>query len=107
MKAWGLEKQLQHAVHGVTVHFFPPPPPVITSPANGTVVSDPLVNVSGSATRNTTVNLYRNGSRVGTPLPVGLPGLFQTTIALTEGNNRLEATTKIGVVKEHSLPPCW
>ena len=80
--------------NSVTLALAPPPAPTIGVPVNGTVVSDLLITVRGNALKNTSVVLYRNGSLVGTPVPVSVQGIFETTIPLVEGTNRLQAAAQ-------------
>lgn len=93
-KAYDGRNNLSVLSNSVTLALAPPPAPVIGVPANGTVVSDMLITVRGNAMKNTTVVLYRNGSLAGTPAPVSIQGIFETTMTLVEGTNRLQAAAQ-------------
>ncbi len=101
----------------VDVQFalVPPGPPVIGYPPDGTVTGSPTILVRGSAPLRSSVALYRNGVRVGVPTPVSILGIFETTLALAEGTNVVEAVAlnragesprspAIAVVLDTSIP---
>lgn len=71
------------------------PPPTITSPADGTVVSSPGIDVSGSTAAGATVTLYRNGNAAGSGT-AGNDGSFTIPVTLEPGENVLTATATVG-----------
>ncbi len=93
-KAWDVRNNSSALTNVVTITLSPPPAPVIGTPSNGAVVSDQLVVLRGTALKNASVVLYRNGSRVGTPSPVTLTGTWETIIPLVAGTNRLQAAAQ-------------
>jgi hypothetical protein len=76
----------------VIVAMAPPPPPVITSPSDGTSVNDILIVLRGTTARNTTVVFYRNGSEVGSRVPVTVSGVFEAPVPLADGTNQLQVS---------------
>ena len=80
--------------------------PAITSPVNGATVSDALLTVSGTATANQTVTVYRNAVVAGTTIADALGG-FTLSITLNTGNNVLTALscTTSPVVNVTYTPP--
>ncbi len=92
-----------------------PVPPVIGLPQSGTVTSNRFVTVRGTGPARANVVLYRNDVRTGTPVPVDHLGIFETSLPLVEGPNRLQAATlnrtgesaksaEVTVVVDTSLP---
>ncbi|HOA61932.1 MAG: immunoglobulin domain-containing protein [Verrucomicrobia bacterium] len=69
------------------------PPPVIGLPQSGTITSNQFVTIRGNAPAHSSVVLYRNDARAGNPVPVNHLGIFETTLPLLEGLNRLEAAS--------------
>jgi hypothetical protein len=53
------------ASYSWTVDTTSPPPPVVNTPANGSVTSNPLPAVTGTAEPNSTVTVFIDGSAVG------------------------------------------
>jgi len=83
----------------VTISATPPPPPAITVPSDGLVVSSGPVTVHGTAEPYITVHVTSNGFVAGTT-DAGEDGSFEVTdVALTEGSNEMiaTATDDIGV----------
>ncbi len=75
-----------------TVALSLPAAPTITSPADGTTTNESRVVVSGKADLNTEVRLYKNDSYAGASANVDGQGYFSIVLALSEGENRLQAT---------------
>lgn len=68
----------------------PLPPPVITSPADGTATKDSSVLLEGTTTPNETVYAYRGGTQVGF-VPADGTGQFAISVSLQIGTNALRA----------------
>lgn len=66
--------------------------PVITSPAENELTSEPSLTVEGTASPTTTVQLLNNGEEVGTA-EVGDDGNFAIPTELTEGENVFTAVS--------------
>lgn len=80
--------------------------PVILTPLTGSTVADPIVTVSGTATANQTVTIYRNAVVAGTTIADALGG-FTLTVTLNVGSNMLTAlscTTSAGVTVTYTPP---
>ncbi|HRZ35704.1 MAG TPA: immunoglobulin domain-containing protein, partial [Candidatus Paceibacterota bacterium] len=91
------------------------PPPTIGLPQTGLVTSNLFVTVRGTAPVSSSVVLYRNDARASNPVPVNHLGIFETTLPLLEGPNRIEAASlnragesarsaEVLVVRDTSLP---
>ena len=76
------------------VALAPPPAPTINQPVGGTTTNNPVVTVSGSATKNSEIILYLNGSETGAPAPTDALGNFSLSLNLNEGENRLKAAAR-------------
>jgi RHS repeat-associated protein len=92
-----------------------PPPPLIGMPQTGTVTSNLFATVRGSGPVRSSVVLYRNDARVGTAVPVNQLGIFETSVPLVEGVNRLQAASvnragesarspEVAIILDTSLP---
>ncbi len=78
----------------VTIAPQPPPAPVITTPANSTVVATTTVTVSGTAEPGVTVRLTRNNASQGSTTAAP-GGIFSFAgVPLVEGANVLVATAE-------------
>ncbi len=75
-----------------TVALSLPAAPTITSPADGTTTNESRVVVSGKADLNTEVRLYKNDAYAGASANVDGQGYFSIVLALSEGENRIQAT---------------
>ena len=80
--------------YNLLVALESPPAPSISRPVSGTSTNNPVVTVSGSATKNSEIILYRNGNEIGEPAPVNTLGNFSLLLSLNEGENRLQATAR-------------
>jgi len=76
----------------VSLDITPPPPPVITEPADGLIVSSEPITVRGSAEPHVTVQVTRNGFVVGTEAAAEDGGFEIDEAALIEGSNEIIAT---------------
>ncbi|MFB1011168.1 MAG: Ig-like domain-containing protein, partial [Thiopseudomonas sp.] len=68
-----------------------PPAPTIIAPVDGTILSVPTVNVSGSAAAGSQVQLYVDGAAAGNPLTASTNGSFAASLTLEEGEHQLTA----------------
>lgn len=75
----------------LNVQIPPPPAPAISAPANGATVQNPQLTVSGNAQIGSRVQLYRDGSPVGSLLTVSAGGSWSGSLTLLEGQNRIAA----------------
>ncbi|MCP4392041.1 MAG: hypothetical protein GY802_27360, partial [Gammaproteobacteria bacterium] len=82
------------AHYTLNVALAPPPAPVITQPADGTVTNSATVQVTGTAVTNSEVILYHNGAQVGDALAVDTQGNFTLPATLTEGDNQIQALAR-------------
>ncbi len=94
VKAYDVWENVTIAQYGFSVALAAPPAPQITSPSEGWLTNNPAVTVYGKAEKQTRVQIYRNGSAVGTVEPVDSYGNFQVEIALEEGDNQLTAAAE-------------
>jgi len=76
---------------GGFLYVLPPAPPTLTSPANGTVSTNPVVTVRGSGVPGATLAILNRGISIGT-LAIGSDGTFQGTITLSPGEHLLTFT---------------
>ncbi|MBN8654532.1 MAG: sortase [Anaerolineae bacterium] len=76
-----------------TVDTTAPAAPVVTTPANGSVISNPTPLVSGTAEPNSTVTVYIDGSPVGTATADGSGDWNYTPAALSDGSHTVRATS--------------
>ena len=115
IKATDSRNNTSFLTNRIVVALATPSAVVIGFPASGTVVGDFLISVRGTGTENTSINLYRNGARIGAPAQVPLNRIFQTTLALVEGTNRIQAaafnragegprSAEVIVILDSSLP---
>ncbi len=84
---------LSSAARSFTVDVSPPAAPFIDSPADGSFVNNARPTLSGVAEAGSTVNLYIDGSRVGT-VTVSAAGTWSYMLVspLAEGSHVLTAT---------------
>ncbi|MHB8894638.1 MAG: right-handed parallel beta-helix repeat-containing protein [Candidatus Geothermincolia bacterium] len=75
----------------LTVALAAPAAPVITGPANGTVVNNAIVTISGTAEPFTEVGISLGGSATGSPVSVGAGGSFSLPLTLISGGNLVQA----------------
>lgn len=75
----------------LAVALAPPPAPVIQSPVDGIETQRPTIEVTGTATPDAAILLFRNAQQIAGPLAVGPGGAFAASIDLVEGDNRIEA----------------
>lgn len=74
----------ERILHGIIVAVPPPPPPVLLSPVDATATALPNVPVSGTAQAGSGVQLFLNGSVLGSAIAVPFTGTFNRTITLPE-----------------------
>jgi hypothetical protein len=78
---------------GIVVDTTPPPAPAVSSPAPGSVTSDPTPAVTGTAEPNTTVTVVIDGSVVGTTTAAADGSwTFTPPTALPDGLHTVGAT---------------
>ncbi|MGL6160944.1 fibronectin type III domain-containing protein [Microbulbifer sp.] len=94
VKAYDVWENVTIAEYGFSVALAAPSAPQITSPSEGWLTNNPAVTVYGSAEKQTQVQLYRNGTAVGTVEPVDSTGKFQVEITLEEGDNLITAAAE-------------
>lgn len=69
--------------------------PVIVTPANGSIIYQPKVTVSGTAAANSKVQLYVNNVATGSLLTADALGKFTTSVTLaSEGKHRIAAKSR-------------
>ncbi len=78
----------------VTVTLAAPAAPMITSPQNGLVSNDPLLNIKGTAEEQASVIIYLNAIQVAGPLTVDANGNFFGSITIAEGLNTITAAAQ-------------
>ena len=71
-----------------------PPAPQITIPTAGWITNQPLVLVQGTAVQQSQVQVYRDGTAVGSIIAVDSYGNFEVEVALEEGENLLTAAAQ-------------
>lgn len=74
----------------VTVAVAAPNTPVITAPANTTMTPLSTVNLSGTASPNVQIIVYKNAVAFGTPVAVDSAGKFTIPVNLDVGINLLQ-----------------
>ncbi|MDL9979421.1 Ig-like domain-containing protein [Microbacterium sp. ASV49] len=78
-----------------TVDTLPPAPPVVLTPASGSVTNNPKPLVTGTAEANSTVTVSIDGAVVGTTPADGSGNwTFTPTTALTDASHTVNATAK-------------
>jgi parallel beta-helix repeat protein len=78
--------------YSVSVVLGPPAAPAITSPATGKRTSQTSLAFSGTAAKDTQVQLHRAGAALGAPVTVSFDGKWTTTATLVDGANAVTAT---------------
>jgi len=78
----------------VTVALSAPSAPSITVPANNFSTNKTSISVSGTAEKQTQVQLYNNNVAVGSLINVASNNSFTTSVTINEGTNSLTATAK-------------
>jgi len=78
----------------VTVALSAPSAPSITVPANNFSTNKTSISVSGTAEKQTQVQLYNNNVAVGSLINVASNNSFTTSVTINEGANSLTATAK-------------
>jgi large repetitive protein len=90
-----------------TLALAVPSAPVITTPANGNTTAYNQISVSGTATPNTTITFYDNGSAVTgqTTITAAQDGTFLGSVPLSVGQNQIQATAtnRAGAGPESSI----
>ena len=76
-----------------TVDTTAPAAPVVTTPANFSVISNPTPLVSGTAEPNSTITVYIDGSPVGTTTADGSGNWSYPPSALSDGSHTVRATS--------------
>ncbi|MBL9180966.1 MAG: chitobiase/beta-hexosaminidase C-terminal domain-containing protein [Verrucomicrobiaceae bacterium] len=90
----------------VTVSLAPPIRPVITSPADGTVTTNETITLSGTASADATLALFRNGVEVDGGVVVDVNGSFSLSAALLAGADNIFTlrSTNRGGSSQFSFP---
>ncbi len=89
----------------VVIRVEAPAAPVITEPADNTIVTAPPITVRGTAEPGITVEVRRNGTAVGSTV-AGNDGIFEITgVSLIEGTNEIVAfaSDDIGISPSSNL----
>jgi fibronectin type 3 domain-containing protein len=74
----------------VTVALAAPATPVITAPANNTITPFSSASISGTASPNVQIIVYKNAAVFGTPVAVDSAGKFTIPVSLDVGINLLQ-----------------
>ncbi|MFH1147589.1 MAG: right-handed parallel beta-helix repeat-containing protein [Pseudomonadota bacterium] len=77
-----------------TVALEPPPAPVISEPANGTLTNTRTIKIRGLSGRQTEILFFNNGIPAGNPVSVDGHGDFMADVTLHEGENRIHAAAR-------------
>lgn len=88
----GVARAADSAVNVQVCPGSPYPAPSITSPTNGTNTTNSSIVMSGQATADVTVYIYRNSAQVGF-VTADSGGIFSTSVSLAMGSNVLQAST--------------
>lgn len=101
----------------VIVNYFPPPVPVITSPAQDARTASPVMTVSGTGEQGITIEVFINGAFAGSATVSGpfgsftapdlfLPaeGAISITAAAKDSRGSSPATTPVNVVLDFGPP---
>ncbi|MEH0019208.1 MAG: right-handed parallel beta-helix repeat-containing protein [Desulfobacter sp.] len=75
----------------LTVGLAAPSVPVITAPAHNDLTNKKQVTISGTTDKYTDVTLVLDNTPVGDPVSIGALGLFNISLTLKEGENRIRA----------------
>ncbi|MES2835159.1 MAG: IPT/TIG domain-containing protein [Pseudomonadota bacterium] len=75
-----------------TVDTTPPPAPVVTAPANGSVTNNAAASVTGTAEGGSTVTVFVDGAVAGTATADGSGNWSFTTAPLSQGAHTVRAT---------------
>ena len=78
----------------INVALAAPPAPIISQPADGTLINKPSIAVSGQVQSNAEVIVYRNDNPTGVWTAADAQGMFSIDAALDEGENRLQARAR-------------
>jgi len=81
-------------VYSLNVVLQPPSTPVITQPADGTLVNTTEVTVAGQAEKHTEILLFNNDVQIGTWQAADAAGRFSLPVNLEEGVNRVQAQAR-------------
>ncbi len=76
----------------VTIALAAPASPTISAPANNLITNKNTITVTGSAAKQTTVNVLVNSVLATGSVAVNSSGGFSTTVTLTSGANSITAT---------------
>jgi len=76
------------------VKIEPPDAPTLLTPASGALVNGEAVNVSGRAEPGSEVLFIVNNVQTGNPAAAGSGGAFSSSLALLEGENRIQAAAR-------------
>lgn len=99
----------------VNVALAAPGVPTLTKPANGLVTNQAQQTVTGVAEKQTQVQIYNNGSPLGSPITVDANGNYSGLVTLTQGANQLQTsasnrggssalTSPISITVDASIP---
>ena len=75
----------------IVVALAAPSAPSLTRPATGLITNQPQQTVTGSAERQTQIQLYRNGLALGSPVAADNNGNFSLPVTLSNGANQIQA----------------